>query len=216
MKKKIIGLCGVKSSGKDTTFQILNRHYPEIKSVALAGRLKTACKEVLGLTEEQITDRVLKEAPLETPIYLSEDKLEALYAAFGEAANVDYDKHIRPHIGMSLDSPRRALQYVGTEVLRSIRDNIHSFYLYSQIKDTDGVYFVTDMRFFDEYEFLLEKFGENFEAWYIHSRKAEAAGAGDLHPSEMGIFKIKPHCLKLDNNGTLMDFENLLLELYSK
>lgn len=212
---KIVGVTGVKGSGKNTTYEILKKHYPEIQEVALAGKLKQVCKDVLGLTEEQITDRILKEAPLDEPVYLSADNVKSIFDAFGEGDNVKYDIHIRPHVGICLESPRRILQYVGTDVLRGIRDNIHSFYLYSQLKDKDGVYFITDLRFFDEYEFFQEKFNGSFEAWYINNRRAEAAGSGDIHPSEMGIYQIKPLALHVDNNGSLDDFEKTLLGVYN-
>lgn len=212
---KIIGVTGVKGSGKNTTYELLKKHNPDIKEISLAGKLKQACKDVLGLTEEQITDRELKEAPLYDPIYLDANKIVELFEAFGEGDNIDYDKHVRPHVGMTLDSPRRTLQYVGTEVLRSIRDNIHSFYLYSQIKGEEGTYFITDLRFFDEYEFFAKKFEDDFQAWYISNSKAEAAGEGDMHPSEQGIFQIKPKALQIENNGTLLDFENTLLGIYN-
>lgn len=211
---KIVGVTGVKGSGKNTTYELLKKHYPDIKEVSLAGKMKQVCMDVLGLTEFQITDRVAKEAPLDDPIYLTAEKVKALYVEFGEGENIDYDTHIRPHIGMTLESPRRVLQYVGTEVLRSVRDNIHSYYLYSNLKDTDGTYFITDLRFFDEYQFFADKFNGEFEAWYINNRKAEMAGSGDLHPSEQGIFQIKPNARLIDNNGTLQDFEKTLLEVF--
>lgn len=212
---KIVGVTGVKGSGKNTTYELLKRHYPEIKEVSLAGKMKEACKEILGLTEFQITDRVAKEAFLDEPVYLTASALKSIFEAFGEGDNVDYDKHIRPHVGMTLESPRRVLQYIGTEVLRSIRDNIHSYYLYSQIKDSDGTYFITDLRFFDEYQFFADTFENEFEAWYISNRKAEMAGSGDTHPSEQGIVQIKPKALQIDNNGTLDDFEKTLLGVYN-
>jgi hypothetical protein len=212
---KVIGITGVKGSGKDTAYQLLKRTYPEIKQVSLAGKLKEVCLEIFELSEFELTDRKAKEAYFDVPRVLTEETLLKIYKQFNEARNVNYDKHIRPHIGYVLESPRRILQYVGTEVLRSIRDNIHSFYLYAQIKDTEGVYFITDVRFVDEYEFFKNIEDINFEAWYINNKKAEVAGSGDIHPSEMGIFEIRKDAFHIDNNGTLNDFEKTLLGAFN-
>lgn len=213
---KIIGICGIKGAGKDTAFDLLKVHFPLIKKVSFAGKLKQVCKEVLGLTEFQITDRRAKEAYLKDPIYLSASVLEEVIEAFGETSNIIYDKHVRPHVGITLDTPRRVLQYVGTEVLRGVRDNIHAYNLLIQLKDSEGTYFITDLRFLDEYQLFSDNFKEDFEVWYINNKKAEMNSLKDLHPSERGFLQIKNKAILVNNNGDLRDFEKTLLTLFKE
>lgn len=59
-KRLIIGLTGYKGSGKNTAAECLN----DFRQVSFAHPLREVCKTVFGLTDEEMSDRVLKEKPL--------------------------------------------------------------------------------------------------------------------------------------------------------
>jgi hypothetical protein len=57
---KLIGLTGTAGSGKDTVAEMITARYPA-RRLAFADPLKRAAREIFGITDEQITDRLLKE-----------------------------------------------------------------------------------------------------------------------------------------------------------
>ncbi|WP_417534175.1 hypothetical protein [Marinobacterium stanieri] len=57
---KLIGLTGKAGAGKDTLASLILEHTTGTTR-AFAGPLRRAAKEIFGLTDEQMTDRVLKE-----------------------------------------------------------------------------------------------------------------------------------------------------------
>lgn len=63
MASKIIAFTGAKGVGKDTAAQLLIDRYGYTKA-SFAEPLKQVCKLAFGLTDEEMTDRVLKEKKL--------------------------------------------------------------------------------------------------------------------------------------------------------
>lgn len=72
--KKIVGLTGLKGSGKDEVANIISRNYGHVR-VAFADPLKDVIKTIFGVTEEELTDRVKKEKVLDRWPYCSPRQL---------------------------------------------------------------------------------------------------------------------------------------------
>ena len=206
--KTIIALTGVKTSGKSTAFNFVKEAYPEVREIQLAKRLKDACSDVLGIERDAFDNPAKKEVALETPVYLDQAKVESLIRYFG--FEPDYDKHVRAHVGTVLETPRRAAQYVGTEILRAVDPDVHCKGSVLGLPE-DGLFVVTDMRFLNEYDFFAKNYKFEFFPFYIQSDRAEF-NATDMHPSERQVLEVAKLCKKLPNNGSMEDLKAMVLE----
>lgn len=63
--KTVIALTGHKGSGKTLAADIITRELPEFYKTAFAEPLKEACSIIFGLSPAEMSDRDLKELPLE-------------------------------------------------------------------------------------------------------------------------------------------------------
>jgi hypothetical protein len=91
MEKIIIGMTGKAGAGKDTVGDYLCDNYG-FQRVAFANPLKQGIKEMFMLTEEQITDRIIREQPLE---YFPEWSPRKLFQFFGtELLRENFDDKI--------------------------------------------------------------------------------------------------------------------------
>ena len=133
MSNIVIGLAGVKTSGKSTVTNIIRKYF-DLKEAALAEKLKVASAETFRVARSDFDDQRYKEVPFaEGPKILTEDSIRSLLTFF--KVNPDelidpvlYTKRIdtyRDIIGMKLESPRKIAQIVGTEVLRRVGEDIH-------------------------------------------------------------------------------------------
>jgi hypothetical protein len=211
--KTIIALTGVKFSGKTTAFNFLKEIMPSqspLIEIQLAKKLKDECSRVFKIERNLFDDSKLKEVSLEMPIYLSATDLTDLIRSYG--VEPDYDTHVRPHVGMVLESPRRVAQYIGTEVLRTVNEDIHCMGATMNLPE-NGTFVVTDMRFPNEFNFFNKNYGECFHPFYIQNNQAELAGAQDMHPSERMVLVTAKRCKMIPNNSSISDFKATLLSL---
>jgi len=166
----LIGLMGIKRSGKDTVGDYLVDNHNFIKR-SFAEPLKEACRHLFLLNDEQL---------------------------FGDLKEVSDP---RWHGA----SPRKMLQYVGTDLLREQLDKImpglgtnihtHNFELwYEQNQHLNIV--VPDVRFINEVD-LIHKLG----GIVVRLDRKEVI-TNDMHPSETELLKIENYDFFLDNNGT--------------
>lgn len=200
---KVIGLTGVKGSGKTTTFNFIKELAPRAREVMLAGKLKRVCSEMFNIPMSFILDREKKEAVLPSPVVLDRSQLIRVASEYGY--NFTTASQITPHVGVYLESPRRVLQYIGTEFLRQFDEEIHCNVAASQMKDGNGFYVVTDVRFPNEFDFFKAKFPKGFFPIYVANEVAEDKAKSDGHPSETQVLDIAKRCYRLDNNGRLED-----------
>lgn len=210
MKTTLVAFCGAKESGKSTSatfFKDMIKSLTEER--AFAGHLKVVCSKVFNIGMEYFLDPKLKEVELETYVILTRENIEKVLELF-EIATYDYDKHVRPHVGQVFDTPRKVLQYVGTEILHPVDPLIHVNYALKKV-NPDVVTLITDLRFPQEFDALYGR--EDFLPVYVHNIEAEARAASDSHPSERGWQKFKDKCIKLDNNESIEDLKRNLKEL---
>ena len=109
-------------------------------------------------------------------------------------------------------TPRKMLQYVGTELLRENLDNImpglgkniftHHFKLWydAEIKKNPNLRVViSDVRFQNEVDFI-----QSLEGFVIKLDR-QSVQTDDMHPSERELQQIKTYDHLINNNGTLND-----------
>lgn len=213
--RTFLALTGVKEAGKTTTFEMIKELVPTSIEVTLAKKLKDVCAEVFGVPRSYFDDQRFKEKELDELVHLNADNVQQVYQAYAAVfsamgAKVDYDLHVRPHIGKVLESPRRVAQYVGTEVLRAVLPSVHCDAVSVGLPET-GTFVLTDMRFPDEFDYFNTRMGQDFHGLYVQNHKAEAKLGPNSHPSEKYVLEIGKRCYKLDNNGT---FEELKAQIF--
>lgn len=217
MNTGILAFCASKKSGKSTSFEFLKEAYSgEIEELALAGHLKKVCAQVFNIDMQYFTDQDLKERELNKYVVLRVTELDQIYKEFGvyEQVKQEYNKYYRDHNGKVLYTPRKLLQYIGTEVLHPIDPLIH-VKTALRIKDKNKLTVVTDLRFKAEYDYFLTQNDYDFKPFYIKNNLAEEAAKADLHPSERQLELFKDECLVIDNNGSLGDLKNQINNLVS-
>lgn len=208
---KIISLTGCKQSGKTTAFNTIKENFKNVEEIMLARKIKEVCAEVFGFDLASFEDGKIKEKELETPIYLSKyliEKVLDFYSDFFYSNNivVDYNIHIRKHIGVMLYTRRQILQYIGTELLRSIDKDIHCKSAVLGLKE--GIlYVVTDLRFVSEFDFFNNLQNIKYYPFYIQNTKAELIACKDLHESEKQVFEVRKRCKMIENNDSMMNFQ---------
>lgn len=207
MSIKIIAFCGAKESGKSTSAELFKTLIKsKTTEVAFAGHLKEVCSKVFGIPMKYFLDTKLKESELDAYINLTTDSIQEIFERF-DIKTYDYDSHIRKHVGQVFDTPRKLLQYVGTELLHPLDKLIHVNYALKQL-DLNVITLVTDLRFPQEFDAIKDR--PDFLPVYVDNKKAENNAAADTHASEQGWKIFKDYCVQLDNNSTL---ENLTANL---
>lgn len=225
---KIVSFTGPKSSGKDTSADILKELKISKGSVSFAGPLKKICMEVFGLHHTLVSDPVLKEKPLKngeiiiTPKLLR--KVNELMYDYLDPEDFFYNANKASVVGLEgtpLRTPREILQIIGTEWIRNrIHPDWHLQAAFSskvlESLDQNGLYCVTDARFLNEYQFLAQKFGEDFKGFYVERPEAEKKLAQATHDSERKVLEVKaiiPESNIITNDGSLEDLKKKLVAL---
>lgn len=210
-KVKIIAFCGAKGAGKSTAATLLRELVPnKIEELALAGHLKNVCSKVFNLNLDLFLNPALKERELEDLVVLTPETLAAVLGQFYVEGNLE--QHIRPHIGRVLDTPRSLLQYIGTEVLHPIDPLIHVKIMARNVSE-DKLTVLTDLRFFNEFNYFKETMGDAFLPVYIKNNAAELVALADQHPSERDLEKFKSKCEVIENHGSMAEFRTKLSTL---
>lgn len=157
----IIALSGVKFSGKDTVAEGLIRSHG-FKRIGLADNLKDICAEVFEVERSHMDIPELKEVPLVNPREITVTRIDHLLGTIArDGFEFDYEKTFKEVCknfqGKNLTSIRDILQTVGTDICRTyIKDDIWLTYIHDRIKNTNDNIIITDARFANERNFLLE------------------------------------------------------------
>jgi len=174
----IIAICGAKRSGKDVLCKYLTQKY-KYKKLYFAEPLKKAVKELFNFTDIQV-------------------------GIDEENANGDEKDNIDERWGIS---PRKALQYFGTEIMQyKINELIpnanRGFFadiLLSQIVENEK-YVISDLRFLHEYEKI-----KKLNIIVIKVIRPSIIKKTDEHISENEYENI-PGCIDLLNDGDIERF----------
>ena len=208
---KIIGITGVKGSGKDTAYSFIKLDFPQAIGLSLAGKLKEICSEVFDIPINFFHDQNLKEKELEELICLNDKNLNACISKYKSITDYNYDLHVRPLVGKIIFTPRQLLQTIGTDLLRNINDEVHCNEIDLIInQNKTGIFVITDIRFLNEFDYFKSRHGSNFIPLYVKRDAAEINTDG--HASEQDIVKIGKMSTAILNNGTLEEFRARVLE----
>lgn len=199
--KTVIGLAGVKTSGKSTVANMIKSMVDGAKEAALADKLKNTCAQVFNISRDHFDNQDLKEVPFEEPKKLGVYEIGAILESFGidmTAREIDSTFEVT---NMMLETPRKIAQIVGTEILRQAGDE----YIHCKnvpLNET-GVTIISDVRFPNEFEYFKNKKDVFFMPLYIARDEAEKHVTPDSHPSEKCVFEFNDKCVRIDNNGTI-------------
>lgn len=227
---KIICFSAPKGGGKDTAAAILIKAKKANGKISFAGPLKDICSKVFKIPLQVLNDPVLKETPFKQPITLTKKHLrdiknECVTILNPEQGNVLlYNPNKASVLGIEgrvMNSPRELMQFIGTDFIRNrIFQGWHLNAAFGEANlskcEANGVYCVTDARFFNEYEFLRDRFGDDFSCYYVERPEAEENLKNATHASELETQKIKaalPSENIILNDGTEDDLKKKLLSL---
>lgn len=235
---KVIGFVGPKGSGKDTAADILKELKKADGKLSFAGPLKELCSEVFNIPIQLFQDPILKErpfvemkkygenVPLDSRILKQVKRACTRYLPEYDSAtgimiyNIDR-ANLTGVEGREMKTPRELLQIIGTNFIRDkIKKDWHLLAAFSdkrleKLKD-NGVYCVTDIRFENELEFLKNKFGDDFECYYVERPEAEERLANAEHTSETTVLNLKEIVGEeniLKNDGTIENFKKKVKSL---
>lgn len=139
----IISFSGRKGSGKTVLRKECEKH--GFKRISWADRLKELVAELYGWTIEELNDPIGKEEILPEPVYYVSSTAEHLASLIGADELLDESRVFHRR--------RDALQYIGTDVLRSFDSEFHVKSLVDRI-DLDCNYVLDDSRFCNELQTL--------------------------------------------------------------
>ena len=207
--KMVIGLAGVKTSGKSTVANIIKNilKHEQVTETALADKLKNVCSVVFNVPRNYFDDQKLKEVCLEKPILLTVsdiNKVMQLYNIFDNTTPENIKK-IQGNAGFLLETPRQIAQIVGTEILREVGDeDIHC----KNVKLSEKITIISDIRFPNEFDYFNRLDNTFFLPLYIQRDEAEKHVTDKSHSSETSVFKFSHKCIKINNNKDLQNLEN--------
>jgi len=205
--RTVIGLTGVKQSGKSTTANIIKKLY-KTKEVALADKLKNVCSQAFKVPRNHFDDQDYKEQLFIEPKILTISVAGYILNQFNLKEPTVTDSYENTPFNTLLHSPREIAQKVGTELLRRYGGiDIHC----ENVKLSSGITVVSDMRFPNEYDYFANNSDIYFIPLYIDRKVAEDKVDPVLsHSSETSVFLFRDKCFKIDNNSTIKNLEKNL------
>jgi hypothetical protein len=201
--KTIIGIAGVKTSGKSTAANIIKEilKNENVHESALADKLKNTCASVFNLERNQFDFQELKEVEFKEPMKLGVYEIGSILESFGIYMSTREIDSLFTVVNMDLKSPRQIAQIVGTEILRTAGDaDVHCKNV--NVND-NGITIISDLRFPNEFEYFSKDPDSNFIPIYIQRDEAEQYVTEDSHPSEKCVFEFSGKCKTINNNGSL-------------
>jgi dephospho-CoA kinase len=198
----LIGVTGLKGSGKDTVAKIINTlHQKQYKTKRFADPLKRFVADILGVSVEKLEDREFKETILgkEWWIYQNPDTGE-IYPYTDPPMFKDHHKLIKL-------TPRIFMQLIGTDVGRVIHPQMWVNALFSSYTK-DSKWIIVDTRFDNEAKAIKDRGG-------IIIKVERDVGITDTHASEKGISD-EYIDIVIDNNGSMEELiEKVKTALYA-
>ena len=214
----VIGLMGGKSSGKDTLADAHIEEFGATGKIALAEYLKNLCAEAFRLpTELFFTEK--KDEKFKRPVVLEAKHIRFIIRKTRDDLSyksVPLDKFnpdkiaIQKHLSRVFESPRKMLQYIGTDLIQSYCKEFHAQITYNKFVNKPGIWFITDLRFAHEYRLAQEKF-PLFYPILIERKDADK----DSHISELEFKTLKPFAI-IKNNSTVEKYIAKSLEVFKE
>jgi hypothetical protein len=208
----LIGLIGVKGSGKDAVADIIQKHM-DVNRMAFADKIKIVCAREFKLDKKFFHDQSLKEVELKLPEALGFVRSFEILESFGinpSLFTIDQINYTGVLAQRIMTTPREIMQVVGTELLRYMDSEVHINTI--ELDKLAGNTIITDVRMPNELKHLTNYSGD-VKLLYIQRDSAEAKVNEHSHESEKNVFTIRDKCVKVDNNGSLEDLEELVVNL---
>lgn len=201
----IIYFVGKKGSGKSTCSQeLINNH--EFQKLSFAKPLKDCIAHLYKIDVKLLDNLEYKEGQLEEPWVWNKEKFQELCEFFSIDASVVSEDRV-------FNTPREAMQYIGTDILRAIDPNFHINKTIPIILNYTGLNFdvcLDDVRFCNEVDELGKIGGIGV---YINR-------PGLPHNSHISENELTQDMFNhiIDNDGTkeelLVKFKEVLLNIY--
>ena len=203
--KKVVGICGLIGHGKDTAAGFLIEQ--GYQRISFAGVLKDACANIFSW------DRILLEGNTKESRVWRET----------------VDEWWADRLGIENFTPRYALQYIGTDVLRThFHPDIWVAACERQIEMTNRNVVISDCRFFNELGVIKKLGGSTAVVWRQekpewwdtardeNTRKIISMSDKypEVHPSEWSWAGWN-FDYKINNTGTLEDLQSRTLEVFA-
>lgn len=210
--QRVIGICGLKGSGKDTIAKIICDNDDSFIPIAFADVVKDICSVMFGWDRDMLSGRFIESREWrEQP-----------------------DKYWSKEFGFDF-TPRKALTTVGTDIIRgTFLENIWDLNVKRKIlNDPDHNFVITDCRFPNEIAMIKELGGMivqvkrgSLPAWYywaeMHNVGFDECLTNEqleelqkIHPSERDWIGINKPFYTFFNNGTLEDLEKQVLSFFN-
>jgi hypothetical protein len=161
----VLGLHGEALSGKDSVGDILVKEFGWDGKLAFAHNLKEMCKAIFYLTDYEVGDQEGKKKAFATPKTFTERNLGSVMywmSLTHRNHRIDPENHakVKSLVGTPLETPRRILQFVGTDICRTLVTSYHVDIVTKVIQDNpDKNFVITDVRFPDEGDLILDSLG---------------------------------------------------------
>ena len=206
----IIGLIGVKGSGKTTAAEYIESQIPNIKHVSFASRLKQVCSKITDQPIEYFEKQELKELEYKPRALSHFDIIKSLEMFRVDSFGSDF---VNKFVGTEYTSNRQLLQILGTDILRSLDNDIHI----NTVLNRKGNLLISDVRFANEAE-AIERAGGYLI--YIRNEAAESVVTVDSHESEKQVMERARHKAHfvIKNEGKFLnafttDIDDVLFEI---
>jgi hypothetical protein len=162
----LVTLSGKAHAGKSEVAKVLIKHFSFVEHT-LAYTLKRMCETVFFMSEYDTEDPVGKETPFDKPIQVDADHVIDLLMYLKFQLGLQLAQETKDIIRESmlalppLVSPRKVLQFIGTEVLRkALGEDVHVDFWERQFKKNPSKeVVVTDVRFSNEKKYFQIKGG---------------------------------------------------------
>lgn len=203
----IIGIAGLKRSGKDTAaLALLDKGFIKL---SFAQPLKEVCAYATGLDIRFFDTDELKEKPFNKTLKLSQHQVNKMYnrlSYLGKVRLLPSTELLGQICTTGFDTPRSLLQFVGTEV---VRDTISSTFwldlLESKLEVLKDVV-VTDCRFPNEVALIEKHKGKTIKV------KRGDSGSISAHKTENSLNNVNFN-FTIENNGSILDLHTKVLNI---
>jgi len=158
----VLGLHGPAKAGKDSIADYLIDVHNWGEKLFFASNLKQMCRDIFFLSEADVETQAGKEKPFPKPKNFTQRNLgSVLYWMSRTHRDFHVSKKskakVKSLVGTTLETPRRILQFVGTDICRELISSYHRDIVAHQIaKVPDRNYIITDVRFPNEGDFVLD------------------------------------------------------------
>lgn len=222
MHQAAVFLYGPKKSGKTTVSNMMLELLDDPVTIAMAGPMKAILSDIMDIDIQHFECQKKKEAFLDEEFYV-----DFWTAKILREYNARYGIEIPPGVKIPrteqwATTPRHLMQYIGTDILRSIDPNWHTNVIKNIVQRYDrDVTVFHDIRFANEVSEMVNITTEGCKILAIEmpSRYNNA----DQHSSEKNYTEIRNYVnnnediisITIDNSGTIPDLKKQVKRILS-